>query len=88
MTVTDEKHLCPYVAPVNHIYLNEAKVREYAQVEGVLVKLRVALELTLDLSWKNRVSEMAEYCEKVPCNSTRPHVDFALGVSVTATCPT
>jgi hypothetical protein len=33
------------------------------------------------------VSEIAEYCEKVPCNSTRPYADFVLGGSVTDMCP-
>jgi hypothetical protein len=31
---------------------------------------------------------MLEYCEKVPCNSTRPYVDFVLGGSVTDMCLT
>jgi hypothetical protein len=63
-------------------------LREYAQAKGVLVELRVASELTSDLSRKNRVSEMAEYCKKVLCSSARPHVGFVLGRSVTDTCPT
>jgi hypothetical protein len=61
-------------------------VKEYAQAEGVLVKLQVALELTVDLSWKNKVPEMAEYCKKVLCNSARPHVDIVPSRSVTGTC--
>jgi hypothetical protein len=36
------------------------KVKEYAQVEGVLAKLRVASELVADLSHGNGVPEMAE----------------------------
>jgi hypothetical protein len=43
------------------------------------------LELASDLSWEIGVSEMAEHCEKVPCNSVRPHVDFIPGGSVTGT---
>jgi hypothetical protein len=35
------------------------------------------------LSHKNEVPEMVEYYEKVPCNSTRPHVDFVPGGSMT-----
>ena len=31
-------------------------LKEYAQAEGVLVKLGVALKSTSDLSWKNEVS--------------------------------
>jgi hypothetical protein len=63
-------------------------LKEYAQAEGVSVKLGVALEPTADLSWKNGLSEMVEYCKKVPCNSTRPYIDFVLGGSVTDTCLT
>jgi hypothetical protein len=62
------------------------KLKEYAQADGVLVELRVALESASDLSWKNRGSEMAEYCKKVLCNSARPYVDFVPGRSVTDAC--
>jgi hypothetical protein len=55
------------------------KLKEYAQVEGVLVKLGVASELAVDLSCRNGVLETAEYCEKVPHSSARPHVDVVLG---------
>ena len=58
-------------------------LKEYAQAEGVLVKLGVASESTADLSHKNGVPETAEYYEKVPCDSARPHIDFVLGRSVT-----
>ncbi len=61
-------------------------LKEYAQSEGVSAKLGVALELGIDLSHGNGVSEMAEYCEKVPCTSTRPHVDLVLGRNGTGTC--
>jgi hypothetical protein len=37
------------------------------------------LELAVDLSCGNRVSETAEYCEKVPCTSVRPHLDLVPG---------
>jgi hypothetical protein len=57
-------------------------VKEYAQAEGVLVELGVASELTADISHVNGVPEMAEYYEKVPCNSARPHVDAVLNGSV------
>jgi hypothetical protein len=60
-------------------------MKEYAKAEGVLVKLRVASELTADLSHENRVPETAEYCKKVLCNSTRPHIDVVPGRSVTGT---
>jgi hypothetical protein len=63
-------------------------VKECARAEGVLVKLGVALESTADLSHKNGVPETAEYYEKVPCDSARPHIDFVLGRSVTGTCMT
>jgi hypothetical protein len=36
-------------------------MKEYAQAEGVLVKLGVALELMADFPHKNRVPETAEY---------------------------
>jgi hypothetical protein len=60
-------------------------LKEYAQAEGVSVKLGVALELRADLSRKNGVPEMTEYYEKVPCNSARPHINLVPGRSVTGT---
>ncbi len=54
-------------------------MKEYAPAEGVSAKLGVALELVIDLSHENGVSEMVEYCEKVLCTSTRPHVDLVPG---------
>ncbi len=51
-------------------------MKEYAQAEGVSAKLGVALELAIDLPRENEVSEMAEYCEKVPRTSARPYVDL------------
>jgi hypothetical protein len=54
-------------------------------VEGVSAKLRVASELAADLSHKNRVPERAEYYEKVPCKSARPHIDVVPDRSVTGT---
>ncbi len=44
-----------------------------------MAKLRVASELAADLSRENGVPETAEYCKKVPRNSTRPHVDVVPG---------
>jgi hypothetical protein len=61
-------------------------LKEYAQAEGVSAELRVALELGVELSRRNRVPEMAEYCEKVPCSSARPHVDLVPGRNSTSTC--
>ena len=63
-------------------------LKEYAQAEGVLVKLGVASESTADLFYVNEVPETAEYYEKVLWNSARPHVDFLPGESVTCTCLT
>ncbi len=54
-------------------------LKEYARVEGVSAELGVASELALDLSRGNGVPETAEYCEKVPRTSTRPHVDLVPG---------
>ncbi len=54
-------------------------VKEYAQAEGVLAKLGVALELAVDLSCGTGVPETVEYCEKVPHSSVRPHVDLVPG---------
>ncbi len=62
------------------------KVKEYAWAEGVLAELGVALESVIDLSCENRVSEMAEYCEKVLRTSARPHVDLVPGGNGTGTC--
>jgi hypothetical protein len=58
-------------------------LKEYAQADGVLAKLRVALESAVDLSRRNGVPEMAEYCEKVPRSSARPQVDLVLGENET-----
>ncbi len=58
---------------VTQIHLRGLK--EYAQEEGVSAKLGVASESVVDLSCGSGVPETAEYCEKVPCSSTRPHVD-------------
>jgi hypothetical protein len=55
------------------------RLKEYAQADGVSAKFRVALESMADLSCENGVSEMAEYREKVPCTSMRPHVDLVPG---------
>jgi hypothetical protein len=52
------------------------ELKEYAQAEGVLAKLGVALELALDLFHRNGVPEMAEYCEKGLRSSVRPHIDL------------
>jgi hypothetical protein len=60
-------------------------LKEYAQAEGVLVKLGVASESTADLSHVNGVPETAEYYKKILCNSARPQVDFLPGESVTCT---
>jgi hypothetical protein len=63
-------------------------LKEYAQAEGVSVELGVASELTADLFCENGVPETVEYCEKVLCNSARPHVDVVPGGSVTGKCLT
>jgi hypothetical protein len=54
-------------------------LKEYARAEGVSAELGVASELAADLSRGNGVPEMAEYCEKVPPSSARPHVDLVPG---------
>jgi hypothetical protein len=55
------------------------KLKEYARVEGVSAKLGVASELVVELSCGNGVPETAEYCEKDPRTSARPHVDLVPG---------
>jgi hypothetical protein len=45
----------------------------------------VDLELASDLSRRIGVSETAEYWEKIPCTSARPHVDLVLGGNGTGT---
>jgi hypothetical protein len=60
-------------------------LKEYAQAEGVLAKLGVALELAADLSCGNGVPEMVEYCEKVLRTSARPHIDVVPGRNGTGT---
>ena len=54
-------------------------MKEYARAEGVSAGFRVDLELVSGLSCGIRVSEMAEYWEKVQHTSTRPHVDLVPG---------
>ncbi len=61
-------------------------LKEYAQAEGVSAKLGAALESAIDLSRGSRVSETAEYCEKVPRTPARPQVDLVLGGNGTGTC--
>ncbi len=63
-------------------------MKEYARAEGVSAKLGVALESAIDLSCGNGVSEMTEYCKKVPRTSARPHVDLVPGGNRTGTCLT
>jgi hypothetical protein len=63
-------------------------LKEYAQAEGVLAELRVALEAAIGLSHGNGVSETAEYCEKVQRTFTRPHVDLVPGGNGTGMCLT
>jgi hypothetical protein len=58
-------------------------LKEYARVEVVSAKLRVALELAVDLSRGNGVPEAVEYCEKFQRTSMRPHVDLVPGVNGT-----
>jgi hypothetical protein len=54
-------------------------LKEYARAEGVSAKLGVASESAVDLSRRNGVPETAEYCDKVPRSSARPHVDLVPG---------
>ncbi len=61
------------------------EVKEYARAEGVSAELGAALESAIGLSSGNGVSEMTEYYEKVPCTSTRPHVDLVPGGNGTGT---
>jgi hypothetical protein len=60
-------------------------MKEYATAEGVSAKLGVALESAVDLSHRNGVPEMVEYCEKIPRSSARPHVDLVPGGNGTGT---
>jgi hypothetical protein len=60
-------------------------LKEYAQAEGVLSKLGVALEVAIDLSRRNGVPETAEYCEKILRSSARSHVDLVPGGNRTGT---
>jgi hypothetical protein len=61
-------------------------LKEYAQVEGVLARFGVDLELVSDLSRGIGVSETAEYWEKVQRTSVRPHIDLIPGRNGTGTC--
>jgi hypothetical protein len=54
-------------------------LKEYARAEGVSAKVGVALESAIGLSRGTGVPETAEYCEKVPRTSARPHIDLVLG---------
>ncbi len=63
-------------------------LKEYAQVEGVSIKLGVALELAEDLSHGNRAPEMAENCEKVSHSSARSHINVVPEGNGTCMCMT
>ncbi len=54
-------------------------LKKYARVEGVSAGFGVDSELAVDLSHEIGVSETAEYWEKVPCISARPHIDIVPG---------
>ncbi len=56
-------------------------------MEGISAKLGVALKLAVDLSCRNGVPEMAEYCEKVPRSSARPHIGLVPGGNGTGMHP-
>jgi hypothetical protein len=60
-------------------------LKENARVEGVSAELGVASELVVNLSRRNGVPELAEYCENVPRSSARPHVDLVPGGNGTGT---
>jgi hypothetical protein len=60
-------------------------MKEYAQAEGVSAGFGVDLESVSDLSRGIRVSETAEYWEKVQCTSAWPHVDLIPGRNGTGT---
>ncbi len=70
---------------VNLLATNLRQLKEYAQVEGVLAEVGVASELAVDLPCGNGEPEAAEYCEKVPRISVRPHVDLVPGRNGTGT---
>ncbi len=61
-------------------------MKEYAQAVGVSAELGVASESAVDLSCRNGVPEMAEYCKKVLLSSVRPHVDLVPGGNGTGMC--
>ncbi len=63
-------------------------LREYSQAEEVSAGFRVDLVLASDLSRGIRVSETAEYLEKVQRTSAGPYVDLVLGKDGTGTCLT
>ncbi len=65
-----------------------ARMKEYAQAEGVLARFGVDLESASDLSCRIEVSETAECWEKVQRTSTRPHVDLVPGGNGAGTCLT
>jgi hypothetical protein len=85
-TMTSQNNRLTYkIIRLTHVTRMTLRVKEYAQAEEVLAKFGVASELAADLSSENEVSEMAEYCEKVPCTSARPHVDLVPGRNGTGT---
>jgi hypothetical protein len=60
-------------------------LKEYARLEGVSAGFGVDSESVSDLSRGIRVSETAEYWEKVQRTSARPHVDLVPGGNGTGT---
>ena len=61
-------------------------LKEYARAEEVSAGFGVDLVLASDLSRGIRVSETAEYLEKVQRTSAGPYVDLVPGKNGTGTC--
>ena len=61
-------------------------LKEYGQAEEVSAGFGVDSELVSDLSRGIRVSELAEYWEKVQRISAGPHVDLVLDNNGPGTC--
>ncbi len=63
-------------------------MKEYARAEEVSAGFGVDLESVSDLSRGIKVSETAEYWEKVQCTSAGPHIDLVQGKNGTSMCLT
>ncbi len=77
---------CIYYNPIWGVCHSIDLLKEYAREEGVSAGFGVDFESVSDLSHGIRVSETAEFWEKVQRTSVGPHVDLVPGGNGTGMC--